>query len=155
MGQRGNTVIAFCWIGLSLFVLIGAHGLGLGDFRNPQEGLMPFLLGITLFLVGLAIAGKAWTLKPAENPGRQEAPAGTGNFLKIGVVFGSILAYALLLEKLGFLAATSLLLIVLFRTSGQSRWSSVLISSGLAMAGIHVVFSLLGVGFPQGIFFAD
>ncbi len=70
---------------------------------------------------------------------------------KVGLVLGSLLIYAFLLEKIGYLVATSFLLIFLFRTAGSRKWRSILAASVLTVILTFFVFTSLGLRFPKGI----
>ncbi len=61
------------------------------------------------------------------------------------------IADALLLEWLGYLLATTLLLIFLFRIAGSNRWGIVLGASILAVVGSYLLFNALEVTFPEGL----
>ena len=138
------------WIGLSIFVMVLSIRLDLGKFHNPGPGLMPFILGILLLIVSFyllimslfKIGGKKETSK------REPTQI---DFVKIGLVLFSLFVYTLLLEKVGYLITTFLLLIILFRSAGSKRWRSVLIASTLAVFLTYFVFTSFGLRFPEGI----
>jgi len=138
------------WIGLSLFVMFISNRLGLGKFRDPGPGLMPFLVGLLLFLVSLyhlissilKVGGRDQTVKEA---GSQS------NLWKISLLSGCLFAYELLLGKLGYLIATFLLLSILFRVTGSKKWIATLIFSALTTLATYFVFNFLGLRFPMGI----
>ncbi len=67
------------------------------------------------------------------------------------VVIG-ILLYAFLLEPLGYLIATCLLMVFLFRASESQHWFSVVIWSVMVSALTYVLFKIwLQVQFPVGL----
>jgi hypothetical protein len=65
-------------------------------------------------------------------------------------VLASLFVYPLLLERLGYLITTLLVLIILFR-SMNNRWSSVLLASVLTVLVSYLLFTYLGIRFPKGI----
>ncbi len=136
---------------LSIFVIIGSYRLELGSFENPGSGLMPFLSGIGLLVVSVIIAGSSFFKMQKKNDiAKQEAPSKI-HFWKIVLVPGSLVTYALLLEKVGFLFSTFLLLIVLFKLAGTPKWRSVLAASVLTVLVTYFVFTYLGIRFPSGV----
>lgn len=145
--MRNDIVSAFCWTALSLFVMFGSFTLRIGSFGHPGPGLMPFLAGSFLFLLSITLIvlnlQKRWEKAP-------EIIAGGGNYAKIGLFVGSLIAHALLLDVLGYLVATFLLLMIIFPLAGMSTWKVVLLSSTLTAAGTYVFFTFLGVTFPMG-----
>jgi len=110
---------------------------------------MPFLLGcflcITSFYVLLASGRKG-----EEREGVAKEERGRIDFGKLCLVLASLFVYPLLLERLGYLITTLLVLIILFRTM-NNRWSSVLLASVLTVLVSYLLFTYLGIRFPKGI----
>ena len=147
--QRSLIPILF-WILLSLFIIFFSHDIGVGEFRSPGPGLMPFLVGILLLLVSLyALIRSVVRKKEAAETSPKD---GDGfRFRKIGLVLLFLLAYALLLEIVGYLVITFLMLILLFRTAGVRSWLSALIIALVTSLATYVFFGYLGLRFPAGI----
>jgi len=147
------------WIGLSLLVMILSYNLGLEDKTglegayNPGPGLMPFLSALSLLLVALYLLlssrFKKGSQGEAVEPGKKEPRQ--INFGKIILVLASLFSYAFLLETLGYLVTTTLIMILLFRGMG-SRWRNTLVSSVATVLITYFVFTYLGLLFPEGIF---
>lgn len=151
MEKKYDILPAIFLIFLSIFVILGSYKLELGNFQNPGPGLMPFLLGVGLFLVSIFIAGRSFSkIQKRQDVAKQVAPSKV-NFNKIVLVSGSLVTYALFLEKLGFLFSTLLLLIFLFKIAGSGKWRSVLAASVLTVIATYLVFTYLGIRFPKGI----
>ena len=136
-------------MGLGLFVMVLSHQLGLGGLHNPGPGFMPFLLGCFLCTTSF------YTLltsprKREESGGAAKDERGQIDFGKLCLVLASLFAYPLLLERLGYLITTLLILIILFRTM-NNRWSSVLLASVLTVLISFLLFTYLGIRFPKGI----
>ena len=137
------------WIGLSLFVMVLSYRMGLGGFHAPGPGMMPFLIGVVLFLTSSYLLGKSLSKKA----GREEIlceEKGETNYGKIGLVLGSLFLFAFLLETLGYVVVTSLFFVLLFRSIGN-RWRTVFVASALAVFITYFGFTFLGVKFPLGI----
>lgn len=138
------------WIGFSLFVMVLSYKLGLEGFHNPGPGLMPFLMGALLLIISLyvlisALFGKRQTRGAAGDEQRQI------DLSKIILVLASMFAYAILLERLGYLITTFSLLTLLFKSMGSKRWSFALLNSALVVLISYFVFTFLGARFPEGI----
>ena len=140
---------ALFWIGLSLFVLIFSHRMGLGGFHNPGPGLMPFLLGFLLFPISLYLLIMS-VLRKGEGVEAPQEEGGRTNYRQIGLILVSLFVYALLLERLGFLITTFVFMILLFRSVGN-RWIAVLLASAITVLAAYFVFTSFGVRFPEGI----
>ena len=154
VGMKKDQFIAVLfWIGLGVFVSIFSYRFGLGSFRSPGPGLMPFLLGLllcglSLYYLGTSLAGKNHEKDP--DSAAKEQGHGETSPKKIIIVIVSLIAYALALEKLGYLVATSILLFILFWTAGSKKLTAVL-SSIITVLLSYFVFAYLGVSFPQGM----
>ena len=142
----------FFWIGLSLFVIISSYHLELGNFQDPGPGLMPFLTGVVLLLLSSIILVASFLGSPGRSDSETVKDPARTSFLKVGSVFGSLVIYALILEKIGYLVATSLLLIFLFKIAGSRKWRTVLLSSVLTVVITYLFFTSFGLRFPKGIF---
>jgi hypothetical protein len=148
--KKYHIIVVIFWIGLGLFVTLLSYGLGLGRFHSPGPGLMPFILGILLLIFSFYLLIRSFSKSNRKQEIPKEEP-GQIDFVKIGLVLFSLFVYAFLLEKLGYLIATFLLLIILFRGAGSKRWRSVLIASTLAVFLTYFVFTSFGLRFPAGI----
>ena len=116
-----------------------------GTVALPGPGFVPLVLAGLLAAValGLVVHGVA-----AREPAA--APVVIGHPHGIAVLTG-LAAVALLLERLGFVVALSLLLGVLFqRLSGRSWLRSLAAAVGTVVVAALVFGSLLGVRLPRG-----
>ena len=150
MGKKYDILPGLFWIGLSMFAMVVAYKLELGDFRDPGAGLMPFLIGALLFLMSLPIVLKSiFELKKKRISEKTEP--GKIALTKIASVAVSLFAYCLFLQKLGYLTATTLLLLFLFKTASSRKWRYVIIASVLTSVVSYLGFTFLGLRFPRGI----
>jgi putative tricarboxylic transport membrane protein len=76
----------------------------------------------------------------------------TISFWRVGFVLLSLFVFALLLEKIGYLITSFLILTLLFRSTGSKGWRFALITSGVTALVTYFVFTYLGLRFPAGIF---
>jgi len=144
-----QTIPIVFWIALSIFAMAHAYTLGFEELHDPGPGLMPFLLGLLLFITSFYLLISS-LLKPGDgDTDAKDEHAGAGIIV---LVTGALLAYALLLERLGFPVTTFLLLILLFRAAGSKRWRSALIASALTVLLTYGLFTFLGIRFPAGFF---
>lgn len=149
MKHKYHIVPILFWIGLGLLVMILSYRLGLGGLHNPGPGLMPFLLGFFLCVIAVYFLLTFISRKQIRE-GAADAEQGGIHVWRLWLVLASLFAYALLLEPLGFLVTTFLVLVILFRTL-DNRWSTILIASLLTALIAYVLFRYLGVQFPKGI----
>ena len=147
--ERNRILPILFWIGFGLLVMSLSYKLGLGGFHNPGPGFMPFLVGLLLFAISFYPLLKFLCKTGGET--NVEEKRSQANFKKIALVVGSLFAYALLLENLGYLITTSLLLFLLFSSMGSKKWWSTLMASVFTALVTYFGFTFLGVLFPAGI----
>jgi hypothetical protein len=84
-------------------------------------------------------------------PGPARPPAAPGARVRLVAVVGALFAFTAVLERLGFVAATFLLMVVLFRVVERHRWAIVVAESATAAIASHLLFKTwLGVRLPPG-----
>ena len=125
---------------------VQSYRLGLGEARMPGPGFFPFWLSLSLAVLAVAISfgvgGQA-----AEN-GAERIPA----FPKISLQsFLSLALYCALLIPLGFFAATFLFFSSQARIIEGLSWTNAALRGTLAAAATFVLFHLLGVQLPAGL----
>ncbi len=129
------------FFGLSLFVLWESLRVGLGTLQEPGPGFIPFCTGIILSGLSLNLIFSGWRL--------HEAPKSFPLLAILGLVF--LILYSLVLNTLGFVLATFLLVGIFFRLGQKRPWWALIGMSALATFAAYVVFSvLLHVHFPRG-----
>ena len=155
MKKKDNQAFAiFFWVGLGVFVMYSSCRFGLGSFRSPGPGLMPFLLGALLCSVSLYFLATSFFWKNAKKGAESETNEegqSQADIRKIILVVASLIVYALVLEKLGYVVATLFLLFGLFWAAGTTRLVAAISSMGTVLL-TYFFFSHLGVTFPQGVF---
>ena len=71
---------------------------------------------------------------------------------RIGATLATMIGFALVLERLGFLLATFILMVLLLRAIDAPRWSKVIIVSLVTSLLSYGLFAwLLGVPLPAGV----
>jgi putative tricarboxylic transport membrane protein len=118
---------------------VESWSLKVGGLHNPGPGFLPFYTAILLGL--LALISLLQTLKGAK--GSASEIWGGIQFGKLAILLGALFLYVFLLDRLGFLLGTFLLLLVLFRIVEPYGWKTVLFSSLLTTAGTYLFFVLL------------
>ncbi|OGP68723.1 MAG: hypothetical protein A2170_04735 [Deltaproteobacteria bacterium RBG_13_53_10] len=117
--RRLEFFVSLLLVLFSLLVCREAYRLSLGRPAVPGAGLFPFLLGGILVGLSLLYFFKSWNDWRRE----EEIPLWEGlRWKKVLLVLGALFAYGLLLEKVGFLFCTFLLLMSLFRWVDRQRW---------------------------------
>ncbi len=136
---------------VGLLATLEARKLNLGEFGRPGPGFFPFYLALVFSLVSLALIRRS--LRPAAS--EQVAPRVSAKTLRPQKVVATLLGlivYAFALEWLGFLLATFILMLFLFKAVDPLAWPAA-IGGSLATALLsYVVFKMwLQVSLPAGL----
>ncbi len=147
--KRLDLIAAAVLAGLACYILFESRKLAFGSLRVPQTGFFPRVLGI--LLVFLALGELLRALRQSEPALSTDKIAGEG-WIRIGATLATMLAFALVLERLGFLLATFFLMVLLLRAIEAPRWPKVFIVALITSLLSYGLFAwLLGVPLPAGI----
>jgi putative tricarboxylic transport membrane protein len=135
------------------FLLVGGYAvaeslrLPLGGFRHPDAGFLPFGLGIALvFLSALLLIRTCRKTHQGE-----WLLWGEGKY-RVGVAAASMLCYVFVLNCLGYMIATCLIMIVILRLLERLRWLTALLVTVPSVLISYIAFSFyLGVPLPKGL----
>lgn len=111
----------------------------------------PLLLGIALGALGLYMSASAFRSDAAADEDRIEPPT-RPEVRTVGLTALVLLAYAFLLDKLGFLVATPIMVAgALWLIVGQRSWPTILILAAGLTVGSYLVFGvLMPARLPEG-----
>jgi hypothetical protein len=127
-------------LAVSLAICDGSLHLHVGTFTAPGAGFFPLVTGVVLGVFSILIMIQA--KKTVEGPVKFWAPDANKKGIFLTSLF--ILLYALLLERVGFLATTTLFFLLVSRFVFGFRWSRSVFFA--------LVFTLLlDAPLPQGI----
>ena len=131
----------FFLFAFSLFVLWESLRSGLGTLHKPGSGFLSFCAGVVLAALSLMLVYQGWGLRKSQKP----------LSLRVILALASLFVYSLVLESLGYMVATFLLVGVFFRLGENRRWW-VLLGMSVSVALLtYVIFGiLLRVYFPRG-----
>ncbi|TFH88455.1 tripartite tricarboxylate transporter TctB family protein [Billgrantia azerbaijanica] len=142
MRIAADRLLGLALIGLAAFVAVQAVQLEV-PFSYEPVGPKAFPLGLSILLAGLALA---LVFKPgADGDWPHRALA-----VKLLLVLGLLLAYAMLFTRLGYMPASLLAVVALARLFDAS-WLQALIAGALLAVGSYFLFtSGLGIALPTG-----
>src|SRR5262245_28849626 len=147
--RRADRAAAAGLLGLAALILFESRKLSFGTLRMPQTGFFPKILTALLLLLTLATLIQALRRRTAEGDSTKIPADG---WSRIGATLVTLIGFALLLEPLGFLLSTFLLMALLLRAVEAPPWPKVAIVALLTALGSYVIFAwLLGVPLPGGI----
>ncbi|MGH7334154.1 MAG: tripartite tricarboxylate transporter TctB family protein [Candidatus Rokuibacteriota bacterium] len=146
--MRSSDLVPGC-VGLALALGVGwgALRMPMGTLVDPGAGFLPFWVSIVLALMSVSLIARA--LRRRSRP--PDAPSEDLDHRRMIGVLGGLALYGLLLEQVGFLAVTFLLLTGLARLLEAPGWRAAVVFGALATGGSFALFGLwLGVPLPKG-----
>ncbi|HVY58823.1 MAG TPA: tripartite tricarboxylate transporter TctB family protein [Xanthobacteraceae bacterium] len=150
----GTVLIVFAavWCGTVLMTVPSNYG---GALVGPRD--VPLWLGIGLAALALALIVNSYFGNAADGAGDQPESSvrkfdRKSEWWAVGVVAGSLLAYALFMEWFGFVVATIAVIVGLLRFALGVRSLPVIVGMSVCMSfGIYFVMGwLMGVYLPHG-----
>jgi len=131
------------WLALGLYFVHQGLELRLGSISSPGTGFMPFVVG--LVLIGFGIASVVPLSIPSVHPARLHIQ----RLRDPAIVVAAMITYVLVLERIGFVASTAILIVFLMSTVGRTTLFRAAIVGISAPVGCYLVFGmLLGVRLP-------
>ena len=147
---RADRISSVFWLLFAIFVGIESKRLGLGTLHEPGPGFLFFGASIALGIMSLAILIRAWMSKKTEET--KISIFHGENIFKILLVLISIFLYALLMETLGFILVTLLLLLFLLGVIEKKKWGFTIFVSAGVTAIAYLVFEIcLRSQLPKGL----
>jgi putative tricarboxylic transport membrane protein len=149
MKNRREILPGMVWMGLGVFIVINSYQLDLGNFKNLGPGFMPFCVGVLLIICAIPIMVGSYAAPRLDLS--QDGKRLLGDFQKPASVLATLLFYALLLNKLGFILTAFITLILLNKIAGLGKWKIVLFFSVATVLATYVLFVIiLNVQLPSG-----
>lgn len=149
--KRFDLASGIFWLVFSVVVAVESYRLGLGHARSPGPGFVPFF--ISLFFASLSTVLLIATARNKPGAALSTTPSPAPDGIKIGFVVGALAVYVFLLEKMGFLVCTFLLILFLLKAVEKLPWPTVLTIATVATFATYVVFySWLRIQLPPGMF---
>lgn len=147
--KRANLAAAVGLVLLAGFMWFESRRLSFGTFRVPHTGFYPKILIGLLLLLALACLAQTWRDQTMERPVERIPAEG---WIRIGATLATLIGFALVLEWLGFLLSTFILMVLLLRAVEAPKWSRVIVVSLVTAALAYGLFGwLLGVPLPAGV----
>jgi len=148
--SKADRISGIFWLIFSVFVTIESYRLGLGTLNHPGPGFLFFWAAIVLGIMSLIIFIRAWRNRESEEA--RIHLFGKLNIKKMILVMISVLLYALLMEKLGFIPITFLLFIFLLGVVERKKWFFTIFVSVLVTGITYLIFEIwLKSQLPKGI----
>jgi putative tricarboxylic transport membrane protein len=119
--------------------------LPFGTVRNPGPGFFPWWTSVVLDLLALILLAQALTLRSTA------VGKGSGRIAKVAALLIVLGAYIVLLDPLGYLLSTFLLVLFMLRWIDTQRWAVALGMAAITSVVSYVVFAIwLSIPLPRG-----
>lgn len=145
-----DIISSLFWLSIGIGICFGGYTLDLGTLNDPGPGFMFFWVGIIMLVLSASIFIRA--LKEAPVPGELKKALWTEiRWTKIISVLGALLLYAYILDSLGFILCTILLLIFLFKVVEPQTWPKAVLGAIISTLAAYGLFHFfLGSQLPKG-----
>ncbi len=137
MDQR-NLISSIFFFLLGTCVLMTSLGLGIGSLNNPQPGFMPFWISVLIIIFSLILFGIAYIHRSVRVRWKDLWHQIHWKINLVAVT--AVLLYILFLPLAGYLIATGVLMLILFKLGAMKTWTALL-------------GAILSVGFTYGLFY--
>lgn len=141
------------WVGAGIFLGFSAWQVDIGSFREPGPGFIAFIGALSMVAVGTIMffaGGSAKRPKHEDGDSAQSSPS--ASWPRVLYTIGFLFGYAVLLDPLGYILTTFLVLWGLFYDWRKRNWLSSLVVSAATTVISYLLFEkLLGLRFPTGI----
>jgi putative tricarboxylic transport membrane protein len=119
--------------------------LPFGTVHSPGQGFFPWWISAVIFLLALLLLFQALTSRSSVTR------EGSGRIGKVAALLVILAAYTFLLEPLGYLLSTFLLVLFMLRAIDTQRWAVALGMAAITSVGSYVVFAIwLSIPLPRG-----
>lgn len=148
-GVKRSLGINLFWVVFSLAVVLESWRLEVGSLHAPGPGFLPFIAaGLLGGLAVIALIQSLGDKKKAEKDGARFG----ANLIRVILLTGILIVYIYLLNVLGFLIDTFLLLLCLFRVIEPMAWKTVFLASVITLIVVYLLFDIfLGTPLPKGL----
>ena len=137
------------WLLFSIYIAVESYCLGLGRWDDPGPGYFPF--GAALLFGCMALVVSVSSLKVSAGSKTE-----TGQRLRwknVVLVLVAMVLYTLLLNSIGFVLCTFLIVVFFVKVVALRRWMSSIMMALCMSIGSYLLFSFfLKAQLPKGFF---
>ena len=146
--KKFDVISSAFWLVIGILICEESWRIRLGNFQSPGPGFLPF--GAGLILGGLAL-GVLMRGLHSKSDDRRAFWEDQTRWTKVASTLMLVFIYGFLLEPLGFLLTTLLLMALLFKLIEPQRWITAIVGAVLSALVSHLIFQIwLKVELPKG-----
>lgn len=147
--KKGNIITALAFAALAGYVIWECSGFPPGKGRVPGPAVFPTIVAALMLMSSLALIINSLRMAPGDN---KVLGLLTDDHKRVYVCMGLMIAYVVIMENLGFCAATSVMLFGLIRWFGKYRFHYCALSAFAVTGVVYYVFNnILLVPFRFGV----
>jgi putative tricarboxylic transport membrane protein len=135
-----DIISSLFWAAMGIGICWGGYELELGSLQDPGGGFIFFWVGV--IMIGLSCGIFVRAVREKASAGEVQVLWSEIAWKKIVSVLAVLFIYAYLLTPLGFIPATILLLIFLFKAVEPQRWSWAILGAVVSTLAAYGVFRL-------------
>ncbi|MDI6726099.1 MAG: tripartite tricarboxylate transporter TctB family protein [Smithellaceae bacterium] len=151
MDKRDEAIGGIVFFLFGMAVIIMSLQLSIGTFRVAGTGLFPLCLGILLMILSGIFILNLFFHREAGGGKKAPPPEITGSAKRVILFLGAVALATALLNPLGYLLTSFLLLLSLLGLLGMTRWIPRLLISLIAAGASYLLFvSWLKIPLPKG-----
>lgn len=152
--QQKDMISGLFFLLVGILFSMAAVGLPLGTFSNPGPGMVPLFPGALLIILSSVLVFRSYLQRSKQAEREQPSPEScspTAFHPMVIITLAVMLLYAFGIELLGFIIASVLLMLFMFKFGGQLNWRKTIIGTVLSVGICYLVFRVwLEVQFPRG-----
>jgi len=150
--KKAEMITGVVLLVLSGLVIWGALEMPPSSSFGPGAGFLPFWLGVLLAVLATILFVSAWQRKAAEQDSQSVFP-GKQALLTIAFVLVGVAVYIYLIEILGYLVDTFLLILFLMKVVEREKWPLTLTIATVTTVTLFITFQiLLKITLPSNMF---
>ena len=139
------------WLLFAVVMGLQAARLPMGEMKEPGAGFFPLLIAVVTGV--LAFLALIESRKAKAAPRQKEASSAEPlRWWSLVIILVALVAYALTLEKVGFMVGTFLFMLLLVKFVEPQTWTKSLVAALITAVTAELFFNvLLTAQIPQGI----
>lgn len=150
--RKYNLISGVIWLILAILICFESIKLGVGKLQFPGAGFFPLLTAILMGLLSLSLLIEAIVGKKQKKESTEAVWSAETRWGKIILTLLALVIYSIVLEKIGYLLSTFVLMLFLFKAIEPQRWSISVLGSLITVLLSYIIFNVwLKSQFPVGI----
>ena len=138
------------WLAMGLISIYGSLLLGLGTMREPGSGFLSFLAGCFICFMAVVVLVQSF-IQGEEFRAKLSSLWEGVNWRRPFIISFLILGFILVLEKLGFILSSFLLLFILLKWVENFSWAKAILIPVLTLGCTYLLFDFfLKATLPKG-----